>query len=92
MKGRPGVLLGRIESYKEIARKPGRSGGWGKWIGPPFNKYEIEAKGGGHRKSEVPIVAMKPGNSGGAKVHRFGKTSRAHMARHRADSDHDKET
>jgi hypothetical protein len=33
-----------------------------------------EEAGVGMRKSEVPIVAWKPGNAGGAKGHRFEDT------------------
>ena len=44
-----------------------------------------EEEGRGCRKSEAPIRAMKPGNVGGAKGCRFGRTGRGNMARHRAD-------
>ena len=44
------------------------------------------------RKSEVPIVALKPGNAGRAKGHRFGETSEKPRARHRADFIHDTAT
>jgi len=38
--------------------------------------------GGGHRKSEMPIVAMKSGNSDGAKGHRFEIMINGYMTRH----------
>jgi hypothetical protein len=39
-----------------------------------------EGAGIGRRKSEVLIVAMKPGNSGGAKGHRFGELVKGNIA------------
>jgi hypothetical protein len=51
-----------------------------------------EKGGGGHRKSETPIVAMKSGNSDGAKGCRFEITGKGYMTRHRADYVHDNTT
>ena len=39
-----------------------------------------EGAGIGRRKSEVSIVALKPGNAGGAKGHRFGELVRGNIA------------
>lgn len=41
-----------------------------------------EKGGGDHRKSETPIVAMKSGNSDGAKGRRFEITGNGYMTRH----------
>jgi hypothetical protein len=41
-----------------------------------------EGEGIKARKSEAPIVAMNPGNAGGAKGRRCGKTDQGNMARH----------
>jgi hypothetical protein len=41
-----------------------------------------EEEGGGWRKSEVPIVAMKSGNADGAKGCRFEITDKGNMTRH----------
>lgn len=41
-----------------------------------------EKGGGDHRKSEMPIVAMKSGNSDGAKGRRFEITGNGYMTRH----------
>ena len=42
------------------------------------------------RKSESPIVAVKPGNAGGAKGRQYWDSeTMANMPRHRADSVHD---
>jgi len=51
-----------------------------------------ENRGGVHWKSEMPIVAMKSGNSDGAKGHRFEIMSNGYMTRHRADYVHDNTT
>ena len=51
----------------------------------PRTSVSNEEEDGGWRKSEAPIRAMKPGNAGGAKGCRFGRTGRGNMARHRAD-------
>ena len=58
----------------------------------PWTSVMSEEKGGGGRKSGVPIRAMTSGNADRAKGHRFGITSKGNMARHRADCDHDNET
>ncbi len=36
--------------------------------------------GSGRRKSEVLIVALRPGNAGGAKEHRFGELVKGNIA------------
>ena len=41
-----------------------------------------EGEGRKDRKSEVPIVAMNPGNAGGAKGRRCEITDQGNMARH----------
>ena len=41
-----------------------------------------EGEGRKARKSEVPIVAMNPGNAGGAKGRRCEITDQGNMARH----------
>ena len=48
-----------------------------------------ENRGGVHWKSEMPIVAMKSGNSDGVKGHRFEIMGNGYMTRHRADYVHD---
>jgi len=49
-----------------------------------------EEEAGTVRKSESPILAMKPGNAGGAKGRQYWDSeSMANMPRHRADSAHD---
>jgi hypothetical protein len=48
-----------------------------------------ENRGGVHWKSEMPIVAMKSGNSDGVKGHRFEIMGNRYMTRHRADYVHD---
>jgi hypothetical protein len=49
-----------------------------------------EEGAGTARKSERPIVALKPGNAGGAKGRQYWDSeSMANMPRHRADSVHD---
>jgi hypothetical protein len=48
----------------------------------PRTSLTSEEEGGGCRKSGVPIRAMKPGNAGGAKGHRFEATGKGDMARH----------
>ena len=66
----PGVR-GRVEPDIESKWKPGRSvhrsAGGGHWR----TSVKSEDVGGGVRKSEPSIVAMKLGNSGGAKGWRF---------------------
>ena len=47
-----------------------------------LTSVKSEEEGGGGRKSGVPIGAMKPGNAGGAKGHRFERTGEGNMARH----------
>jgi hypothetical protein len=41
-----------------------------------------EKRGGGHWQSEMPVVAMKSGNSDGAKGHRFEIMANGDMTRH----------
>ncbi len=61
-------------------------------IAHPWTSVKSEEEGGGCWKSGVPIGAMRSGNAGRAKGHRFGITSKGDMARHRADCDHENET
>ena len=51
-------------------------------IAHPPTSLASEEEGIGTRKSEAPIVAVNPGNAGGAKGCRRGITDRGHMARH----------
>jgi hypothetical protein len=55
----------------------------------PRTSVRSEEEGGGCRKSEAPIRAMRSGNAGGAKGCRLEGTGKGDMARHRADEDHD---
>ena len=84
-RNRPGVL-GRVEPYRETRWQPGRSGSR-RWRGitHPSTSVRSEEEGRDSRKSEASIRAMKPGNAGGAKGCRFGRTGKGNMARHRAD-------
>jgi hypothetical protein len=56
----------------------------------PLTSLKAEEEAMHARKSEFPIVAAKPGNSGGAKGGQYWDSeSMANMSRHRADSAHD---
>ncbi len=46
----------------------------------PGTSVKSEEQGGGYRKSEAPIRAMKSGNADGAQGCRFEITSKADMA------------
>jgi len=50
----------------------------------PWTSVRSEEEGGGCRKSEAPIRAMRSGNADGAKGCRFGRTGQGDMGRHRA--------
>jgi hypothetical protein len=50
----------------------------------PWTSLKSEEEGGGCRKSEAPIRAMKSGNADGAKGCRFEGTGKGDMDRHRA--------
>jgi hypothetical protein len=50
----------------------------------PRTSVRSEEEGGGCRKSEAPIRAMRSGNADGAKGCRFEGTGKGDMARHRA--------
>ena len=50
----------------------------------PLTSVRSEEEGGGCRKSEAPVRAMKSGNADGAKGCRFGETGQGDMGRHRA--------
>ena len=56
----------------------------------PWTSLGSEEEGSDCRKSEAPVVAVKSGNSDGAKGCRFEVTDKEHMPRHRAEVDHDK--
>ena len=49
----------------------------------PWTSVRSEEAGGDGRKSGAPIVAVKPGNAGGAKGCRFEITEKGHTALHR---------
>jgi len=51
----------------------------------PRTSVRSEEEGGGCRKSEAPIGAMKSGNADGAKGCRFERTGQGDMDRHRAE-------
>lgn len=51
-------------------------------IAHPLTSLASEEEVIGTRKSEAPIVAMNPGNAGGAKGRRREMTDRGDMARH----------
>ena len=51
-------------------------------IAHPATSLNSEKQGIKNRKSEVPIVAMNPGNAGGAKGRRCEITDQGNMARH----------
>ena len=57
-----------------------------------MNKCKSEDMGSDAWKSEPSIVALKPGNSGGAKGWRFETTRERHTALRREDSDRDNQT
>ena len=66
---------------------PGGSAEGGAQLPTSLNSEE---EAGSTRKSESPIVATKPGSSGGAKGRQYWDSeSMANMPRHRADSVHD---
>ena len=48
----------------------------------PWTSLNSEEEGIRDRKSEAPIVAMNPGNAGGAKGRRCEITDQGNMARH----------
>ena len=50
----------------------------------PLTSVRSEEEGGGCRKSEAPVRAMKSGNADGANGCRFGGTGQGEMGRHRA--------
>jgi hypothetical protein len=50
----------------------------------PLTSVKSEEEGGGCRKSEAPVRAMKSGNADGAKGCRFERTGQGDMGRHRA--------
>ena len=58
----------------------------------PRTSVKSEEEGGGGRKSEAPIRAMKSGNADGAKGCRLEIMIEGDMARHWADYDHDNKT
>ena len=51
----------------------------------PRTSVRSEEEGGGCRKSEAPIRAMRSGNADGAKGCRFEGTGQGDMGRHRAE-------
>ncbi|PIV20449.1 MAG: hypothetical protein COZ69_04555 [Deltaproteobacteria bacterium CG_4_8_14_3_um_filter_45_9] len=53
-------------------------------VARPRTSVRSEEEGGGCRKSEASIRAMRSGNAAGAKGCRFGKTGQGDMGRHRA--------
>ena len=54
-----------------------------------MDKCQKRGSGRDGWKSEAPIVAVKPGNAGGAKGCRVEITEKGHTALHREDSDRD---
>ena len=53
-------------------------------VAHPWTSLRSEEEGGGCRKSEAPIRAMRSGNAEGAKGCRFEGTGKGDMARHSA--------
>src|SRR4030067_3184410 len=51
----------------------------------PWTSVRSEEEGGGCRKSEAPIRAMRSGNADGAKGCRFEGTGQGAMGRHRGE-------
>jgi len=58
----------------------------------PLTSVRSEEAGGDGRKSEAPIVAVKPGNAGGAKGCRDEITGKGDTALHREDFARDHKT
>src|SRR4030065_1411116 len=54
-------------------------------VAHPRTSVRSEEEGGGCRKSEAPIGAMRSGNADGAKGCRFGRIGQGDMVRHRAE-------
>lgn len=84
----PGISV-RVEPYIESAWEPRRSGRRRAGGTHFLTSLNSEEGGGGDRKSEAPIVAVKSGNADGAKGRRSEKTDQGNMTRHRADFVHD---
>ncbi len=57
-----------------------------------MDKCQKRGSGRDGRKSEAPIVAVKPGNAGGAKGCRVEITGKGYTALHSEDSDRDHKT